>query len=206
MRSACSLIQVRLYDQRQAAEQAAIRNPLAESGAAPGPASGDENLADLQRRDIAELATQIDPVTRQALDAQAQAEQSQIAEQQLAYSLANPQANPQVNHGYRVFSLPKTGRRARKPRPVCSIRIRKARITLRDLTPATRPPPPATRPPPPATRPALPATWPKPRRERCQTWCHGAQQQRTAAQDSGAAAGGQFPVGRRQLRPDRLQP
>ncbi|HWC64425.1 MAG TPA: SLBB domain-containing protein [Rhizomicrobium sp.] len=109
---------VRLYNQRQAAEQAAIRNPLAQPETAPPPAAVQQtppqgqtlaqlqaqyaaqnqaaldqsaNLADIQRRDIAELANQIDPVTRQTLAAQAQAQQQQMAEQQLAYQQANPQ-------------------------------------------------------------------------------------------------------------------
>jgi protein involved in polysaccharide export with SLBB domain len=105
---------LRLYSQRQEAEQAAIRNPLVETGpnetntdtnqggaavagqaqnqltAAGSPAST-MSLADAQRRDIAELATQIDPVTRQTLAAQAEAERSQITEQQFACRQANPQ-------------------------------------------------------------------------------------------------------------------
>jgi len=122
---------VRLYDQRQEEEQAAIRNPLGEqappasppgNGNAPSTATqtpaenalaqqtanalaqqtaqnqqnqaqNDQtlSLADMQRRDIGEIATQIDPVTRQNLAAEAQAEQEQIAQQQMAYQQANPQ-------------------------------------------------------------------------------------------------------------------
>ena len=97
---------VRLYNQRQVAEQAAIRNPLAENGpqqggaAAPGQgqtsqfqlgANSPLSLADMQRRDIAELATQVDPVTRQTITAQAQAQQANIAQEQLKVQLANPQ-------------------------------------------------------------------------------------------------------------------
>jgi protein involved in polysaccharide export with SLBB domain len=116
---------VRLYNQRQAAEQAAIRNPLAQpdsaappvQGAQPTPAQGQAlaqlqsqyaaqnqstvdqsaNLADTQRRDIAELAEQVDPVTRQNLVAQAQQERQQMAEQQLAYQQAGGQFQPGQN-------------------------------------------------------------------------------------------------------------
>jgi protein involved in polysaccharide export with SLBB domain len=100
---------VRLYNQRQAAEQAAIRNPLsgtAEPGQTTGqpqgqgpsqlpqnPADQSLSLADMQRRDIADLANQIDPVTRQNLTAQVQAEQEQMVQQQLT----NQQANPQLS-------------------------------------------------------------------------------------------------------------
>jgi protein involved in polysaccharide export with SLBB domain len=109
---------VRLYNQRQAAEQAAIRNPLAQPdatlppNASSPPAQGQPtsqpsaqllaaqnqaatdqalNLSDAQRRDIAELANQVDPVTRQDLAARAQAEQEQLDAQRLAYQQANPQ-------------------------------------------------------------------------------------------------------------------
>ncbi|HWY61191.1 MAG TPA: SLBB domain-containing protein [Rhizomicrobium sp.] len=117
---------VRLYNQRQAQEQAAIRNPLGEPDQSASPLGGVTlpapgqtaqgqiapgqqtvivaqaqgqnagadsalSLAEMQRRDIAELANQIDPVTRQNLTTQAQAEQDQIAQQQFAYRQANPQ-------------------------------------------------------------------------------------------------------------------
>lgn len=110
---------VRLYNQRQEAEQAQIRNPLGEQPSAPsaansgaagqaagagaGPAQNpnvaDQNLslADIQRRDIAELATQVDPVTRQNLAAEAQAEQDQINQQEMAFRLANPQLQDSQN-------------------------------------------------------------------------------------------------------------
>ena len=110
---------VQLYNQRQDAAQAALRNPLAENGPTRGnpptqlniPTQGGtsdqipqmpQNLtvanstlsqADIQRRDIAELATQVDPVTRQTISSQAEAEETALAQQQLAYQLANPKTN-----------------------------------------------------------------------------------------------------------------
>ncbi len=110
---------LRLYRQRQEVQQAAGRNPLGQSqtgtnqsvvipgNVVPGsavqgalaanqrPVTSSEpapvlSLADSQRRDIAELANQIDPVTRQALVAQVEAEQNQIAQDRYACQLANP--------------------------------------------------------------------------------------------------------------------
>ena len=117
---------VRLYAQRQVAEQEAIRNPLSASDnnpaspvALPSAAGGasaaaaaaamqqaaasrgtpgaTSTVADLQRSDIADLATQIDPVSQQALDAHAMARQQEQAarqgdliQQQNAAIVANP--------------------------------------------------------------------------------------------------------------------
>ncbi len=60
---------VRLYVQRQASEQAAIRNPLGQDAPPLGndaSASATGNLAEFQRGVIADLAEQVDPVTQQA--------------------------------------------------------------------------------------------------------------------------------------------
>ena len=109
---------LRLYRQRQDAQQAAVRNPLSQTVApqnvvvptsvvpgttvpnalaaasqrpvTPGEPAPALSLADTQRRDIAELANQVDPVTRQTLAAQAEAQQSQIAQDLYACQLANP--------------------------------------------------------------------------------------------------------------------
>ena len=103
---------VRIYAQLQALEQNAILNPLADLNTTTPPAAtpaGTDpqvaaaqaqqaqqirnaaeqtlSLADRQRRDIAQLADQVDPVTRQALQAETQAQQ----EQRLEYLQQNPQ-------------------------------------------------------------------------------------------------------------------
>jgi polysaccharide export outer membrane protein len=109
---------VRLYTQLQTIEQNAILNPLAADPNAPPPAApvsaGTDpqvaaaqaqqaqqlrnavnetlSLADRQRRDIAQLANQVDPVTQQALQAENQAQQEQIYDyqQQNTQSASSP--------------------------------------------------------------------------------------------------------------------
>ena len=87
---------VRLYSERQVAEQAAIRNPLSgpQQTSAPGaqPSVPSPDLAEMQRRDIGELADAVDPVTLQANSAATQAQRQQAAEQaQQAQRLAAAQ-------------------------------------------------------------------------------------------------------------------
>jgi protein involved in polysaccharide export with SLBB domain len=118
---------VRLYTQLQTVEQSAILNPLAPDpndvtslpATAPVPANTDPalaaaqaqqaqqirnaaeqtlSLADRQRRDIAQLANQVDPVTQQAIQAANQAQQEQLYEYQQQNAPASNQAN-QANSG-----------------------------------------------------------------------------------------------------------
>jgi polysaccharide biosynthesis/export protein len=112
---------VRLYNERQALEQAEISNPLSgpqqngnqqfdqssqtalnnqTNGSAQSQQNGNQaqqqylvttDLAEMQRRDIAELADIIDPMTYQANIAAAQAQRQQESEQQQANIQNNPQ-------------------------------------------------------------------------------------------------------------------
>jgi protein involved in polysaccharide export with SLBB domain len=83
---------VHLYEQRQRAEQLTLANPLSQdaangtgqnSTANGGGTNNLSNLAEAQRRDIADLADQVDPVTHQALHAQVLAQQAQAAQRAL---------------------------------------------------------------------------------------------------------------------------
>jgi polysaccharide export outer membrane protein len=86
---------VRLYKQRQEVEQNSIRNPLgspipSNAGILSAADQTPALAADAQRRDIAELADQVDPVTKQAADAAQRAQQEQIAERQKVFLQQNP--------------------------------------------------------------------------------------------------------------------
>ena len=106
---------VRLYKQRQATVQEAIRNPLAASdnlpstpvgpvvpakpGAPPimpespvNPLGSQLNMADQQRNDIAALATRVDPVTEQGAAVNALAQQQQQVQQQSLIQQQNLQS------------------------------------------------------------------------------------------------------------------
>jgi len=118
---------VRLYRQRQDFQQQAIRNPLAVSDPAAPPAppgagqpnaaamlaqasSGSSNaptsIADMQRADIANLATVIDPVTTQAQEARDLALQQQQAQQQPAFPQQEAQNVLQAQQYQNMSSMP----------------------------------------------------------------------------------------------------
>lgn len=103
---------VRIYNQRQTEAQDAVRNPLAvpdqpttqtvvsptgQLTQVPVQPRNPQNtlavldLADQQRQDISRIAEQVDPVTRQTMQAQADAQRQQFGQQQDSFQQQNPQ-------------------------------------------------------------------------------------------------------------------